>query len=112
MNTRTNCSSQIRGIASKLASHLADTLLHNALQRPSPACVKRTDSAFLPIRNEHGNAIGGAHRKQHAGNVGDQPVSLQHLLGHTLDAMNDGRVNLVHGHHGPGFRSLGGAECL
>ena len=78
-----------------MSSHVAHALFGDARDCAAPSGMKRADRSPLGIGNEYWHAVGDFDGKQHAGGAGDQAIADEGSGIRAIDAMHDGRVDLL-----------------
>jgi hypothetical protein len=90
----------------ELTAHEPDSFLHNALDRASPAGVKRAHHLVFPVHQQHRKAVSGEDGDGDAGEICDESISGQWTGLGTPDNVDDVRMDLAGRDQRPGFASL------
>ena len=75
VNSGTDCGPQVAGQSAEVTVHLADTLLDDAFDGPTPARVEDADSAAFCVHQDDRQAIGGQNSQQQTWLLRDQAVA-------------------------------------
>src|SRR5579862_607775 len=94
-NAGSNRRQEASRAASKMPAHLTDPFFGNAFHRTPPPGMKNSDRTTSRVDQDERKAIGRLDGHEQSRRVGDNPVTGERLLRHTIDGVNQIGVDLA-----------------